>query len=347
MKPFHTLTNRGKLWRLRQLAQLGLSHYDLEDPQLTYYGFETNLLYRVTTVQGAQFMLRLAYPGWRTLTDLQSEALWVNALSRDTEVPVPEIVPTRSGDLVLDIPSPDVPDRWYMTLMQWLPGRLLGHYLTEENLKKMGRLFAQLHQHGATWQPPDNFTQRRFEHWLSRGEPDLISGQGGASGAETQGHHKVELSPTQQNWIQEMIQSVEAAYQALDSADLRVIHCDLWHDNIKLHRDVLYPFDFEDTVWGYRAHDIAMAMLDLLETVGEARYPALLGAFQRGYETLLSWPAARIEPFQIGRMLWMVNWVARYEPEYLENMIERHIPVFEYFERTGGVILPVEGQGFW
>ena len=335
MQPFQTLTNRGKLRRLQQMAQVGLSHYDLEDPQLFYYGFETNLLFVVKTARGERFMLRLAYPGWRTLTDLQSEALWVNALSRDTDIPVPEIVPTRSGDLVLDIASPAVPDRWYMTLMGWLPGRLLGHYLTTDNLVRMGRLFAQLHIHGATWQPPANFTQRRFEHWLSRGEPDLISGQGAS--------HVVrmfELSQIQKNWIQSMIEQVEAAYQAIDRADLRVIHCDLWHDNIKLQRGVLYPFDFEDTVWGFRAHDIAMAMLDLLETVGEARYPALLGAFQHGYESFLSWPDDRIEPFQIGRMLWMLNWVARYEPEHLPNMIARYIPVFAHFDQTGEVILP-------
>ena len=338
MQPFQTLTNHGKLRRLRQLAQVGLSHYDLEDPQLSYHGFETNLLYRVTTAQDECFMLRLAYPGWRTLTDLQSEALWVNALSRDTTVPVPEILPTRSGELVLDIAVPYVPDRWYMTLMRWLPGRLLGHYLTEENLSRMGQLFAQLHFHGKTWDPPKNFTQRRFEHWLSRGEPDLISGQG-----VSPGNLSVTLSPPQQNWNMRMIEHVEAAYQALDRDDLRVIHCDLWHDNIKVQRGVLYPFDFEDTVWGYRPHDIAMAMLDLLETVGVERYPALLGAFQRGYESLLTWPAARIEPFQIGRMLWMINWVARHEPEHLGNMIERHIPVFKHFERTGDVILPDEG----
>jgi len=335
MQPFNTLTNQGKLRRLRQLAQAGLSHYDLEDPQLSYHGFETNLLYRVTTAQGECFMLRLAYPGWRMLTDLQSEALWVNALSRDTEIPVPEIVPARSGDLVLDMAVPYVPDRWYMTLMQWLPGRLLGHYLTEENLARMGKLFAQLHIHGAAWQPPEGFTQRRFEGWLSRGEPDLISGYG-----TPHSNNQIELSLIQQNWIQMMIKQVEMAYQSLDSADLRVIHCDLWHDNLKLHRGVLYPFDFEDTVWGYRAHDIAMAMLDLLETVGEERYPALLAAFQQGYKDTLSWPAARIEPFQIGRLLWMINWVARYESEHLVKMIDRYIPVFQHFERTGSVILP-------
>jgi Ser/Thr protein kinase RdoA (MazF antagonist) len=343
MELFGNLTNLGKLRRLRKLAILGLTHYGLPDPQLTYHGFETNLLYRVTIAGGERFMLRLAYPGWRTMADLTAEAMWLTALSEDTDIPVPAVLPTRDGELVLTVTSPEVPDMWPMTLMRYAPGRLLGHYLTEENLTRMGCLFARLHQHGAAWSPPVNFTQRRFEHWLSRGEPDLISGDGNLQENEVQEVHHIEISAIHREWIDKMIAQVEKAYQALDRTDLRVIHCDLWHDNIKLHQGVLYPFDFEDTVWGYRAHDIAMAMLDLLETVGEVRYPNLLEAFHRGYQSLLPWPEARIEPFQVGRLLWKFNWVARFHSDYLAGMIECHIPVFEQYERTGAVNLPKSG----
>ncbi|MFN2284497.1 MAG: hypothetical protein ACK2UQ_08740, partial [Anaerolineae bacterium] len=104
--------------------------------------------------------------------------------------------------------------------------------------------------------------------------------------------------------------------------------------------DVLHPLDFEDTVWGFRAHDIAMAMLDLLEDTDEARYAILLAAFRRGYEHLMAWPDARIEPFQIGRLLWKINWVACHESKWLVSMVERHVPVFEHYEQTGRITLP-------
>ena len=112
---------------------------------------------------------------------------------------------------------------------------------------------------------------------------------------------------------EEMEKLVESAYAEVDRADLRVIHCDLWHDNIKLHQGSLCPLDFEDTVWGFRAHDIAMAMLDLLETVGEEQYHDLFKAFRRGYEVKMDWPGDPIGPFQVGRLLWKINWVARFE----------------------------------
>lgn len=348
MKTYNDLSSAGKLRRLRELAGAALASYDLKDPKIAYHSFSTNLLYRVTTASGERFMLRLAAPGWRTYEDLRSEALWLDALGRDTTVAAPRVVPARSGEFVLPLSRPGIPQIWCATLMSWVPGRLLGRYLTARNLEKMGALFAELHHHGASWVPPAGFTTRRFEHWLSRGEENLIvADEPSASGAPLQPAASLRegvaaLAPRARDLLERMHRHVELAYATVDRGDLRVIHCDLWHDNIKLHWGVLHPFDFEDTVWGYRSHDIAMAMLDLLEVTGEQRYSELLAAFQRGYRAHMEWPGERIEPFQIGRLLWKINWVARCEPQWLLAMVGRHVPVFEHYEQTGRVICPVE-----
>jgi Ser/Thr protein kinase RdoA (MazF antagonist) len=332
MKPYSELSNPGKLRRLHKLAEGALNCYDLQSPDLTFFAFETNLLFRVTLPSGERYMLRLASPGWRSFVDLQAEATWLEALRRDTTLPVPRIQPAISGEFVLPLSSSEIPKVWNASLMSWVPGRLLGKYLTRRNLEKMGALFAQLHQHGKAWQPPTGFTTRRFEHWLSRGEPNLLTGD--AATALTA------LPPGWRDLLESMHQHVEAAYARIDRVDLRVIHCDLWHDNIKLFKGVLHPLDFEDTVWGFRAHDIAMAMLDLLEMVGDEAYPHLLTAFRHGYGAHLDWPGDPLEPFQIGRLLWKINWVARFQPEWLPNMVERHVPLFQHYQKTGQVICP-------
>jgi Ser/Thr protein kinase RdoA (MazF antagonist) len=336
MKAFEDLSDAGRLRRLRTMARAALLRYDIDRPEVTFHAFETNLLYRVTSASGDRFVLRLAVPGWRTLTDHRSEAAWLEALARDTGVGAPRIVPSRAGEPVVQLEAPDVPGTWNAMLMTWVPGRLLGRFLSERNLEKLGALFAELHHHGATWRPPEGFTSRRFEHWLSRGEENLVTGGGRA------GPPAGVLSAEARELLDRVDQAVVGAYAAIDRSDLRVIHCDLWHDNVKLHRGALHPFDFEDTVWGFRAHDIAMAMLDLLESTDESRYSALLPAFRRGYEAHLAWPADPIEPLQVGRLLWKVNWVAHHRPDRLAMMVGRHVPVFERFLATGGVMLPLE-----
>ncbi len=326
---FVTLTHRGKLRRLYRLAEVALSHYDLPATEVRLHTFATNAIYRVRTAAGAVYALRLAYPGWRTLSDLRAEATWLEALARETNILAPRVVPARDGSAVLSLQAPWVSGQWPGTLMTWLPGRLLAHYLTPDNLARLGALFARLHQHGKDWQPPPGFTTRRFEAFLSRDEPDVLFSEA-VLDTFTVEERRAFLQA--RSWV-------DQEYAALDRRDLRVIHCDLWHENVKIYHSELYPFDFEDTIWGFRLHDIAMSLLDLLETVGPVRYPELQVAFRSGYERYLHWPDGRLAVLQIGRLLWQVNHVARFEPASLDTLVANHSRIFREYAHRGELIL--------
>ena len=302
MKPYNELTWPGKRRRLYRLAQDALAQYDLEVSRLVPLGYDTNMMYRVYAADGAQYALRLANGVWRTRSDAESEVMWLDALARDTEIPTPHVVYTKAGAGLATPTTAGGPTGFHALLMSWLPGTILGKRLTLENFFKMGELFGQLHLHGASWQPPAGFTTRRFDKMLSRGEPDVLLGDDALAVYSTEAARMIEL----------MRAKVDAAYRALDPADLRVIHCDLWHDNIKVHGGVLQPFDFEDTIWGYRIHDIAMAMLDLREIVECEQYETFLAAFRRGYEGILAWPDGDLDLCQIGRILWRTNYFAQH-----------------------------------
>lgn len=329
-KDYARLSTTGKIRRVSKLAAAAMSKYDISVRSMRLYCFATNLLYEVKSDSGERFILRMAFPGWRTQQDLRSEAAWLAALHEDTEIGAPFVIPASSGDWVLPMTGLGVPDTWYATLMTWVDGRLLAHYLTCANLERMGELFARLHIHGKYWVPPREFTTRRFEAFLSRGEPDVLFS------------HEVlrNFSEDQRRLFLLARQRVEKEYDNLDRRDLRVIHCDLWHENIKLDHGKLRPFDFEDTIWGFRLHDIAMSMLDLLETVGDASYPGLFACFRSGYEKLLDWPPGNPAVLQIGRLLWKANYVARFAPGSLSSLCAKDAQIFRHFELTGELRLP-------
>jgi Ser/Thr protein kinase RdoA (MazF antagonist) len=322
---FASLSKIGQIRRVGQLAAAALGEYDIDVRSVHVHSFATNLLYSVQSNTGERFMLRMAYPGWRTLEDLRAEAAWLDALHADTDIGSPLVIRPTRGEPVLPMSGLGVPGTWYATLMTCVDGRLLAHYLTGPNLERMGGLFARLHLHGKAWQPPHDFSTKRFEAFLSRGEPDVVFGDGVIQTFRDDDRRAFLLA---REWV-------EREYSTLDRSDLRVIHCDLWHENIKIDHGRLRPFDFEDTIWGYRLHDIAMGMLDLLETVGDARYKELLASFRRGYERLLDWPEGNLEVLQIGRLLWKANWVTRFARESLGPLGERYGGVFRGFERSG------------
>lgn len=335
MKPFDELTWPGKQRRLRRLAEDALRAYPFTVKDFKLIGADTNLLYRVRTAAGDQYVLRLANDGWRSVANAHAEVYWLDALAAETAILVPRIQRTADGAAVVQPTAPEVPGNHHALLMSWLPGALLGKQLTEANLVKMGELFGQLHVHAGQWQPPVDFPAQRFDRMIARGEPEML----------LRDDIVVHYPPGVAAGIAQMCEAVAVAYDAIDPNDLRVIHCDLWHDNIMVHRGVLAPFDFEDTILGYRLHDIAMAMLDLYEVVDQARYEHLLAAFRSGYERHLPWPDGPMELLQIGRMLWRTNHFAnhldRYGADWLAKDAAFNVALYQRYLDTGKVIPPL------
>ena len=330
LPPFESLTHRGSVRRMRALAWNALAHYEVQVTGLHYLGWFTNLMFRVETANGQRLVLRICTPNWRTDEDRQAEVAWLLALAGNPEIHAPVPLPARNGACIVEADAPGVPGTRQCLLMSWIPGANLGKHLNEVNLKKMGVLFARMHTQSASWTPPAGFTTRKMERVLARGEPEALFAP---AAQESFTPH------TRRVWEQAQ-EIVGHAYTKLYSqADrLQVIHHDLWHDNIKLDRGRLYPLDFEDTVWGYPVQDIAMAMQDLMQDVPPERYEPLLEAFRRGYESLQPWPEAyegEMDIFRIGRMLWVANYVAHRQTQYLQDHLERNSLLLEAFLTTG------------
>lgn len=330
MQPFETLTDRGKARRLRKLALDVLKQYPFEVSDLRLVGVYTNTLFRVRTVDGNSYMLRICKPGWRTETDLLSEVMWLQALNRDTDIGVPQPYPARNGTFIISAQAEGIPGTRRCVLMSWITGSSLEGQLTEPNLYKMGVLFARLHQHTAGFSPPDGFTQRKLDTLYARGEEDILFGESCRDAFSA-------VTWDILNRVKDKVYNALKQLYAVPDG-LRVIHNDLWHGNIKVDHGHLHPLDFEDTVWGYPVQDIAMALQDLMMDVEPDVFTPLRDALRAGYESRMPWPESypgQIDLFRAGRMLWVTNYVARFERQYLRPHIEWLAPQFESFLETG------------
>ena len=328
MQAFEQLTRHGQARRLRKLALHALEQYPIDVVDVRLMGTFTNTLYRVHAADARSYVIRVCMPAWRTETDLRSEAMWLEALSREGEIGAPAPLAARDGSYLVEARADGVPEPRYCLVMSWLPGVLLGKRLTESNLYLMGALFARLHEQAARFQPPAGFTTRRMSGVFARGEEQVLWRCDDGFTAQTREILK-------RAWSR-----VEAAFARLyaDPAGLCVIHHDLWHDNIKIYRGRLHPFDFEDTAWGYPVQDIAMALQDLMMDVGADAFEPLQAAFRRGYESLSGWPehdGGEVDTFRVGRLFWVANYVARYQREYLRRHVDWTARLFAGYLDTG------------
>ena len=139
MRPFSTLTERGKALRLRRMALAALSHYELPLKKVCLVANHLNGIFRVDTEDGQVYALRISEPTWRTDDDLQTELHWLQSLARETTICVPKLFLNTEGNLITSVTCEGVPEARRVVLMSWVRGRMLSERLSPQNFTKLDR----------------------------------------------------------------------------------------------------------------------------------------------------------------------------------------------------------------
>jgi len=320
MKPFSSLTERGQALRLRQLALHALTMYPLDISRVRLITNDMNGIFRVDTMDGRKFVLRVTLPeGGHTLDHVTAEMDWLAALSSETDLSVPKPYQAKNGDLVVEAAASGVPDPRLCVVFSWVPGKDLAKDLTPENISKLGELMARLHQHAITYQPPQALALLKFDQVFPFPEPVVLFEDAYA-----------DLFPPGRRAIFEQgIAWAQASIDRLKASGepMRILHGDLHQWNVRISRGVLSPIDFEDLMLGWPAQDIATSLYYLLDE----SFEELRQAFQEGYSQNTPWPErypGEIDSFIAARGIGLANFILN-DP----NPAWR-IQAAEFFERV-------------
>jgi Ser/Thr protein kinase RdoA (MazF antagonist) len=156
------------------LAIEALNDYDLEVVHLRLLTNEFNGIFRVDTVGGDKYVLRISRPNERELNEIHSEMMWLAALRRETDLMVPEPMGTSRGELVTTIEVTGVPEPRHCLIFGWVSGNDLSEQLTPQNLHKAGAFTALLHKHGENYQPSEEFSVNRCNSVFPFGDPVVL-----------------------------------------------------------------------------------------------------------------------------------------------------------------------------
>lgn len=197
-------------------------------------------------------------------------------------------------------------------------------------MHKMGYLFAQLHELGATFVQPLGLPIKKMDGIYAHSDDEVLFAE----------LHRAKIAERIIKLFEHTAEKVDAAFAQCyaDPTDLRVIHNDLHHDNINLYRGRLYPFDFEDAIWGYPVQDIATALQDLMEDTAPDAFESLQDAFRAGYENHSPWPERypmEIDIFRASFILKRTKNKALDGGEALKQQIEKVAPILEEFLDMG------------
>lgn len=209
-----------------------------------------NHTFRIDTPAGLPFILRVHRPGYQSADSINSELAWLEALRRETGLPVPQPLAGRDGALLQSLSLPDGPR--FAVLFAFEPGREpqpgddLAHLF-----KTIGRFAAIAHKHAQTY-APKGFARQRWSVGAIL-DPD------GLWGDWRQAPHVAGPTADILSCLDARLRIELAAYgQGSDRFGL--IHADMRLANLLVEGDQVTLIDFDDCGFCWFMYDFAAAI---------------------------------------------------------------------------------------
>jgi len=332
------VSDRSQVARLRRLATTALGRYDLAGARLNLVDHGENTTFRVTSVDGAQFLLRVHRPNRHgrevdSSAAVVSELQWLAAIRADTLLAVPDPVPSTNGEMVTTATAQGVDGPRVCSLLRWMKRSNHSRSARPIHLERLGGVLAQLHNHADAWVPPDGFVRIRWDHEAFFGNV-MVYGNVDAADAWTL------LPANLRRTFTRVAEHLGGVMQQLgeDPDAFGLIHADAHLDNVLFDGDRTPLIDFDDRGFGYRIYEVAVALWELRH---RSDYSSFEEAFVRGYTRHRPLPPeqrrhldAFIAAREVAFGLWLVG-MAESRASFREQLPTE----LAHIERSLGIVL--------
>jgi Ser/Thr protein kinase RdoA (MazF antagonist) len=291
---------------LDNVARQALAEYDMSGFTLMFIRHSDNVTYKVETPSLGAYLLRIHVPVTDAMgahgadtSAVNSELLWLEALSRDTDLILQKPVRNQTGALVTQVKVENSASPVNCTLMHWVDGQPYHRDLdSEETAHQIGEILAKLHIHVSQWQIPEGFKRPKrdigyFEEVLRGFQPALNDGRVSSSDYS---EFKTSIA-----LLTETLRSLEESRQTHG-----LIHADTHKGNMLYHDGKIRLIDFSFCAFGNFMFDLGVCFSDMKESLHQG--------FLEGYQSLRALPddyQRLIEGFFVGSMVGTFSyWVA-------------------------------------
>ena len=288
------------------IARHALAEYDMPAYDLSFLRHSDNVTFRVDTPKGKSFLLRIHIPITVAMGThgfdrgaINSELLWLEALSRDTDLILQKPIRNKAGELVSQVPLGDGGEPVHCSLLTWLTGEPYQRDLeTAETAFQIGMLLAKLHLHASQWRVPEGFRRPKrdkayFEEKLNGLKPALQDGRISPSD-----YAEFEKSV---GLLIEMMRSINENQQTNG-----IMHADAHKGNMLYRAGEIRLIDFSFCAFGNFMFDLGICLSDMKEQLHRV--------FIESYMSLRDLPEnypVLIEGFFVGSMVGtFCHWVS-------------------------------------
>ena len=291
-------------------AVAALADFAVEAAEVTLVSVAENITYRIDTAKPSEsLVLRLHRPGYHSLAELDSERVWLHALSA-AGIAVPEPRPTVDGRYYVPVEIPGLDERRFVGLSTWIEGEIVAELdehadasQIERNFRQLGSLMAAMHNQAGAWAPPSTFRRHRLD-------ADAFMGEAPFWGRFWD--HPT-LSRPERHLLMAKRDALRAALERYgdDQGTFTMIHADLHFGNLVVDEGSISVIDFDDAGFGWHQYDIAVAMFgsrDMPNFDGYER--SFIDAYRDGRD-IADEDLALVPMFELIRGMALIGWKAQ------------------------------------
>jgi Ser/Thr protein kinase RdoA (MazF antagonist) len=302
MIPFESLSHEAQLARFSDAAEHILPIFGLIDCEVTPINSTNNAVFAVDGPPG-QYVLRIHRRGHRPQSQIESEMRWLADIRAQTDLCVPEPMPTLDGTRSAAVQVNGIPEPLVCVLLSWVEGQpCKPEDTTHAQAQQLGAFLARLHHFAASYQPPPGFDRPRLD-W---------EGLFGSGSPYDPGDGARIFTPQLVRVMDAVAGRVRAVMLALDAdpTNTGLIHADFIAKNYLFNGDQVCAIDFEYCAFGYFLYDLAPPLLNFSPL---PHYAELKAALWNGYTALRPLPDYQrdyLETFVAGRHVASCRWIA-------------------------------------
>jgi Ser/Thr protein kinase RdoA (MazF antagonist) len=244
-------------------TQQALQAYGLENATLTTLRHLGNYVAKVEH-GGETFGLRICVAETR-LERLEVELGWLNALTKDTALNVPQPIKNKNGIFITRLSDRNA------LLFKWVDGEPVSKHMSVSVAAQTGELMATLHEHAQHFKPQQYVGPVYDAEWLNGTQSWWRTNAMTDIGQDL----FIQLSPTVDSLSRRM-------NELQNDKHFGLIHSDLHFGNILLSDGMTNVIDFDGCALGFYAFDIAVTEAEFMDyDNGEE----LVAVFRKSYET--------------------------------------------------------------
>ena len=280
--PLDNMDEPGRLAVFDTLAASAIEKWGLKPISLQRVACRENAVYSIQE-SGRRLALRIHRYGYHDRPSLESEVVWMQALS-DVGVATPPVISTPQGEAIAEVTSDAMRVPHLCDVLEWVDGRPLGYAENPEALEHtslvdmyriVGNIAARIHQHSITWQKPAAFTR---PHWDREG----------CLGRQALWGPWQDLTVLEDDERRVLHDAVAIVDRTLvrygrGSEVYGLVHADLVPDNLLEHNGRVVAIDFDDSGYGWYLFELATALFWYL---GSPQYEQALEGYVAGYRTV-------------------------------------------------------------